>query len=336
MKINSHLSLLSIIGLSILTSCGSSDSEANKSYTRIEDAWADGSKMLSELRAEKDMTVNKTSLYIIRWNALRDSAAMTAARDTASAIKPLNDGFSELYSAAFELVMDKKMGERKWGFADYLAIREKVISAEYPKAKVDEDCMSFIETLDSAKVAKVSPKQMITDYLSMIDKFARNGVNNIDELKAYLRQEDIHFRRFLACLSEVQGEQITPITQATEMLSKKITESVHKGKMNENQTLLLMSMRSNRRLIQNAKQCISDLKNGKVKSGDSQKKAAYMWMTIQPLVAMDDYDVCQLSKEQKQDLNDIANYLDAQKKEQSLPGLGVLAETQIKSLLIKQ
>lgn len=120
------------------------------------------------------------------------------------------------------------------------------------------------------------------------------------------------------------------------MLSKKITESVHKGKMNENQTLLLMSMRSNRRLIQNAKQCISDLKNGKVKSGDSQKKAAYMWMTIQPLVAMDDYDVCQLSKEQKQDLNDIANYLDAQKKEQSLPGLGVLAETQIKSLLIKQ
>ena len=65
-----------------------------------------------------------------------------------------------------------------------------------------------------------------------------------------------------------------------------------------------MSMRTNRRLMLNAKVCHGELKKGKIK--DATQANAYLWMMLQPYLSMDSLGIAMLTSEQSQTFTDIA------------------------------
>ena len=72
-------------------------------------------------------------------------------------------------------------------------------------------------------------------------------------------------------------------------------------------TMLYLTMRYNRRIIQNAAACKEDIESGK--KLDRIQRANYRWMLIQPFMAIDDYSTSALTKEQKKELLEISKYI---------------------------
>ena len=62
------------------------------------------------------------------------------------------------------------------------------------------------------------------------------------------------------------------------------------------EVVILLTMRNNRRLLQNALQCVNDINNHKVKGGD--QAAAYLWMLLQPWISFDGFALSLMSEAQ--------------------------------------
>jgi hypothetical protein len=62
-----------------------------------------------------------------------------------------------------------------------------------------------------------------------------------------------------------------------------------------------MTMRSNRRLMQNADTCLADIRRGKVQ--DQAQASAYLWMLLQPFFTLDDFALELMTEEQRADFD---------------------------------
>ena len=71
--------------------------------------------------------------------------------------------------------------------------------------------------------------------------------------------------------------------------------------------MLYLTMRFNRRIIQNAMACRNDIINNQ--RLDRDQRANYKWMLIQPFMAIDDYSAAVLTKEQGEQLLSLSDDL---------------------------
>ena len=90
-----------------------------------------------------------------------------------------------------------------------------------------------------------------------------------------------------------------------EVNGKQIFEAASSEKLNSQDVVIYMAVRTNHRMILNAQACIDDIKEGKIK--DQEQLAAYQWMIIQPFLTIDGFSVALLSDRQKCELEKIAN-----------------------------
>ena len=123
-------------------------------------------------------------------------------------------------------------------------------------------------------------------------------------------------------LSQVKPEDLQQLTVATTRVFDGLYSSVgtQADEVND-RTMLYLSMRFNRRIVQNALACKDDILSRKRLS--TAQKANYRWMLIQPFMAIDDYSASVLTKEQGEqllslsdDLPGLLERLDAKKHEQ--------------------
>lgn len=109
-------------------------------------------------------------------------------------------------------------------------------------------------------------------------------------------------------LDKVSNEHLQQLTDGTAQIYDKLYDAVGKKPDDVNdRTMLFLTMRFNRRIIQNALACKADVEKGK--RLEMVQRANYRWMLIQPFVAIDDYSVSALTSSQKDALLDIADNL---------------------------
>ena len=103
-------------------------------------------------------------------------------------------------------------------------------------------------------------------------------------------------------------EQLDALTKHTNILFDNLYSVVgkHNDAMNDN-IMLLLTMRFDRRIIQNCQACINDINENK--NLDKTQRANYRWMLIQPFMTLDSYSSAALTKEQQKVLLNIAEQL---------------------------
>lgn len=94
------------------------------------------------------------------------------------------------------------------------------------------------------------------------------------------------------------------IIQNTERCCLQVFRSADRKELSYRDALVYMTMRTNRRLILNASQCIEDVKHGKVKSQANAQ--AYIWMLVQPYTSIDGLGIAVLSDMDKKQINKVA------------------------------
>ena len=167
-----------------------------------------------------------------------------------------------------------------------------------------ENATKFFATLDKSSAYDLEVHRALANYSKFLLGTKSHGIKSRKELVAFLHEEDRHFRTFLAHIGECSSIGMTEITNQTADICSAIYKSASRNKLPASETLVLMSMRTDRRLILNAQVCRDALKRGKIR--DAIQANAYLWMILQPYLSMDALAIAMLTPEQAQLMTDIA------------------------------
>ena len=129
------------------------------------------------------------------------------------------------------------------------------------------------------------------------------------QMLEFIKKEDRCFRSLMLFLPQVTQEQLEVITQETATLFDNLYRNASAGPENgvNNRIMMYLSMRFNRRIVQNAMAVQRDIEK-EVRLTDKQR-ANYRWMIIQPFLSIDNYAMATITEEQEQCLNGIAEKL---------------------------
>ena len=97
----------------------------------------------------------------------------------------------------------------------------------------------------------------------LLTRTIRNGIHSRNELITYITKEDAIFRAFLSHLHDFEGESMADITRGTEQCCSQIFLAAERKRLPIGRLCFNLTMRTNRRQIQNMQICIEDVRNKK-------------------------------------------------------------------------
>lgn len=193
-------------------------------------------------------------------------------------------------------------------FKDYYHVLDKLSIQKLPK-EVESLAVSahiFFHSMDSVTIHPVDKPHTIQIYENTLNSALAQGIHSKQDILHFLRSEDIAFRLFLVHLSSWGDMSLTNIKTQTEQQAKNIFDSSSRQQpiMSKTEIVVLMTMRNNRRILQNATTCVTDVHRLSFK--DSNQATAYLWMLLQPWLSIDRLSYTLLSQEEKESLEKLA------------------------------
>lgn len=327
--------LLALLCSSVLVGC-----EEHPSFKTSADAVEGCKKELAELKEMDDVSVENLAKATSAWLEIQDSAYSVFSRDTTINLR-------SPVAMAYFVVSDSIRGElKRLAFANprslrdvmYLKLNTATARKKIEKSDVYKEALDFYDKLDKQDTYPNLAKTLIV-YSALLHN--AKPFKHESELLGFISEEDRCFRSLMKFLSQVSNEQLQQLTDATASIFDGLYSSVGRKVDDVNdRTMLYLTMRFNRRIVQNALACKQDVENGK-KLGHLQR-ANYRWMLIQPFMAIDDYSTAALTSKQKEELLDMSNELpmllnklelEKQTKEEEDKFTKVLSEYFLKSYL---
>lgn len=327
--------LLALLCSSVLVGC-----EEHPSFKTSVDAVEGCKKELAELKKMDDVSVENLAKATSAWLEIQDSAYSVFSRDTTINLR-------SPVAMAYFVVSDSIRGElKRLAFANprslrdvmYLKLNTATARKKIEKSDVYKEALDFYDKLDKQDTYPNLAKTLVV-YSSLLHN--AKPFKHESELLGFISEEDKCFRSLMKFLSQVSNEQLQQLTDATASIFDGLYSSVGRKVDDVNdRTMLYLTMRFNRRIVQNALACKQDVENGKKLS--QLQRANYRWMLIQPFMAIDDYSTAALTSKQKEELLDMSNELpmllnklelEKQTKEEEDKFTKVLSEYFLKSYL---
>lgn len=292
--------LLPVFLLGMLVSaCNGSDSEA-KSFSGANAALEDYEAFLRSVSKQKTLSNSELVSSVLEWKALDDSVTAAMFRDSVHTNRAVVDS---TYFSLRDSITDKLtslVDSRKRSFQDYLDFSLAVNRPRLDSLS-NQLMMSahrFYASMDSVPVFNMDNVSTIHRYEDILDDATRRGIHTKRDLFLFLRNEDRAFRSFLVHLPTLGGIPLAKVRDGSSALMKEMVELCQGDNpaFTTYEVVILLTMRNNRRLLQNALQCVNDINNRKVKGGD--QAAAYLWMLLQPWISFDGLALSLMSEAQ--------------------------------------
>ena len=298
-----HTPLSIILHLFFLCSffCYSCDDSHNKLNFKTTD------KALEVYREEfkkiKELDIRSAaqlSAVVNEWKQLSDTVFNFIQKDPSyNAHVGLSLEFIEVTDSIKSYIM--QIGDqRKWSLKDLAVLKLNTPMLHSSKTFKDavNDTRSFYQTLDTVQCQVYnSTEQFMSSYVNFLRFYSGHTFNEENDLKLFIKEEDVYFRYFLNNLNQVLANDLTEVTHYTEVVCKNIFKAANDDKIKDETTLAYMAMRTNRRVLENARIC-SVLIDRKT-LGSPEVANTYLWMLIQPYLVIDSLSMSVLTDEQK-------------------------------------
>lgn len=289
----------------ILASCGKNTDDSM--FQTSESAVNAYRTYLSDMRSMETLSTEHLIEAINGWQALRDSVFVRIAKDTANCIHANYESEIRGLHDSLRIEFTRLALEKSRTFADVLLIKEK--TSQYRQdtelAQAVTDAESFFRSLDSVAPCHGNAKQTVSAYQSFLANTLKSGIDSKDKMLAFIQEEDRLFRSFLSHLPKLADADFSVITRDTEKCCLSIFQSAENGRLSYRDALVYTARRTNRRIILNALACCDDINQGNVKT-EAQARA-YVWMLLQPYVALDGFSVAILSDMERTTLHAVAD-----------------------------
>lgn len=272
------------------------------SFNSPEEAMDCCRSFLGEIQ-KKDISDLKTLADVSnKWMEIRDSSIVCLERDSSfilneeivNAFIDLTDSVkTEITKAA--LSKDRSV-EELYNFKRLTTSREKFIDD-----KTYGDAVAFFQKLD-----KQSVLNDISKTVSQYKELFANTVNNMKkegDLLNFITKEDVLFRSLMSNLDKVSQDDLVDLTKKTSMMLMDVYKGLGEDEVSK-RVLSYLTMRFNRRIIQNAEAC-HNLLSAKCRLDDGQLQN-FRWMLIQPFITIDDDGFSLLTEQQLEELQKLA------------------------------
>lgn len=242
------------------------------------------------------------------WQSLRDSVSACVAKDTASRIHANYESEIRGLHDSLRIEFTRLALEKPRTFADVLLIREQTSQywQDTELMQLAAEAEPFFNPLDSVSTYKGSANAVVEKYRMFLSKTLKSGISGKSEMLAFIKEEDRLFRSFLSHLPELVDADLSAITRDTEKCCLSIFQSAENGRLSYRDALVYTARRASRRIILNALACRDDINQGNVKT-EAQARA-YVWMLLQPYVALDGFSVAVLSDMERTTLHAVADW----------------------------
>ena len=294
--------LAALLSVFILTACTSDN--GSRTFGSLADAAKVYHDYLSDVKQKDNLSIEELSEEINHWRSLSDSVLICLRRDTV--YKPHAN-----YAGYCRLVHDSIRGEMiRIALSKPRTLRDVIYLKEHTSPYADNEellemvkpIQTFFTSLDSMPVYPGDKNKILSNYQHFLYGILENGIQSREDMLAFFRDEDRYFRTFLSHLHELGSSDMTGITKDTERCCLAVFQSKDIPK---EEATLYMTLRTFRRLIQNAKTCLDDIQEGKVSRNDNQAQA-YTWMLLQPYSSIDALGIALLSDTDKATLYKLA------------------------------
>ena len=269
---------------------------------------------LDVYRAEKEKiqslgTCNASQLVAVidEWKEVSDTVYRFLESDPAfKAHVSLSLAFMEI-TDSIKVCLEQLGGNDGWNMKDLCVLKFSGDDARENRELVEvvEEAEGFYRGLDSLAVPELEKKEVrLKQYNAFLGKYENHEFASADDMKAFIAREDAYFQWFLQALPELGDSDLSPITRKTEAICRNIFQAAGQNRIEDRTALVYMSMRTNRRVISNARACAGYISKGRVK--DDAQANAYLWMVVQPYLSIDSFSASLLTPDERSYLFSLA------------------------------
>lgn len=289
---------LIVFGMGLMILVASCD--RHPSFSNSSEALEGCKEQLEKLKITQDVSIEELSSLTSSWLEVQDSAYSVFAKDSSLDIKSPMAVAYFMVSDSIRAEISRLAFAKPRSLRDVMYFKQQTASKreQLEKSAIYQDAVKFYGKLDEYPLYP-NLQATLSAYGKLLSstKLFKNG----DELMRFISLEDKCFRSLMKYLSQVDTESLQHLTMATTQVFDGLYASVGKQVDDVNdRTMLYLSMRFNRRIIQNALACKEDIQARKRLS--ATQRANYRWMLIQPFMAIDDYSAAVLTGEQREQL----------------------------------
>lgn len=292
-----------IISSSFIGASCSSDNRTNGEGGGTRQALSIYKGFLDEVNAFNEKETAKLVDLCRRWYALRDSVAASLPHDSI-VMHGYPAGQEEFININDSIAtrIAKIVRSNDYTLTDYLNFRFALgyIPHEEKYRPYIKPGHDFYSNLDFVNLYQGNCKTTIDRYESFLNNTLKKGISTQKELESFICVEDRNFRTSLKFLHDLGDNSLEHVNEMTKEIIGRVSMNLIDScdAFNREKALVLMVMRSNRRLTANAWQCAKDIQEGKLKE-EEKLYAAYFWMLLNPFIYIDDIAVCLMSEELK-------------------------------------
>ena len=301
----------SIIGLllmaALLWGCHFSHKDAR---TTAEEAMAAYNDFFLSLKGKKDADTDEIISLTKEWRKLDAAVSFAMSSDTTNSTHAHTNGNHIALGDSIALQMAHLINSQKRSFADYLSVVCGLNDVEVDSLsqRLVGSVHQFYHHASTIPVYKGSGKEVIRKYNGLLESTLAKGLQTKKDVIGFLRQEDVAFRSFLLHLPSLSSGN-TPldgITRNTEEVMRGIIGLADKDRpvFGKSEVVILLAMRNNRRLLQNAEACVDGLP--RLRLTDNGQAAAYLWMILQPWISFDSFAYALMDEEQLHTMEKLA------------------------------
>ena len=290
--------------MTVFSGCGKSGKDAVPSFNNTEEALQACRQELYRVATTEKATLKDVARICNHWMELQDSCEAVTERDTAFVL-----GGSS--AAKFIGVSDSIME-----YITTLATEEDHTVAEVVQLKCEtaparkalqeseayREAVKLFGVLDRNELCK-----NLDETVARFDKLLKKDIaTDTKGFFVFLKEEDICFRSLMAFLPEATDKVLGQVAEKSQKAFLRLSRKLQRDVPEEQQEMieLFMTMRVNRRVLQNAEACRRDIMNGKKLS--DQAVMNYRWMLIQPVMALGSVNMAVLTDEQQKKLLNLA------------------------------
>lgn len=264
-------------------------------------------KELDNLSSKTSVDTKELVNLTNEWIEIRDSSYSVFAKDPTMTIKSDKSYAYFMLSDSIRKKLEELAISKDRTLEDvmYLKLNTAAERNKVSNSKTYQEAVDFYENLDDIPIY-TSLAKTLQEY----DLLLKNTgiLKKENQLLEFIKTEDRCYRSLMANLSQVTQTQLEQLTNRTARIISVLYANVGKKNNDANdKAMLYLTMRFNRRIVQNMVACREDIANEK-KLNNTQR-ANYRWMLIQSYMGLDSYSIAALTEKQRKTMLNITKEL---------------------------
>ena len=288
------LMAFAVLGIILVyTSCDAgSKTQSYKTSTEAINAYA---SFLSEMRSKDNVPSDKLIADVSAWRTIRDSVVSCLKKDTTRSSHQGHSVTFQNIHDSIRIEFSRIVMSKPRTYKDVVQMKEVAspFTTDIDLLQAKANAEPFFNSLDSIPVYSFKSTKVASVYLDFLTLANKRGFHSKEDLLNFIREEDRLFRTFLVHLNETGNHDMQEIIRSTEKCCLQVFQTAERKELSYRDALVYMTMRTNRRLLLNAQQCVDDVKQGKINTPN--KARACMWMLVQPYTSIDGLGIALLT-----------------------------------------